>query len=252
MNALDPAMFTSLISTGRDLIGRTDVRAVVLSGEGRAFSVGLDFEQFKMMDQYEAADLIPEVEPLGLARAVGQQAVHVWSLVRAPVVAAIHGAAFGGGLQLALGADMRVVAPTAHLSVMEVRWGLIPDMGGTQLLPELVGRDVAKDLALTGRTITGAEALTLGLATRLADDAVAGALDLAREIADHNADATRHIKALMDLAGRVDLEAGLAAEQKAIRKLIGSAEQRATVTRRLAELDKIEAGPNPSRVARSS
>jgi enoyl-CoA hydratase/carnithine racemase len=106
----------------------------------------------------------------------------VWSLVPAAVVAAVHGVAFGGGLQKALGADIRIVAPDARLSVMEIRWGIVPDMTCTRVLPELVGRDVAKQQALTGREVTGEEAVALGLATRQAADPLAAALALARKI----------------------------------------------------------------------
>ena len=164
---------------------------------------------------------------------LAQQAVHVWSLVPAPVIAAVHGYAFGGGLQIALGADIRLVAPDAQLSLMEIQWGICPDMCGTQLLPELVGRDVAKELALTGRRVSGTEAARLGLATREEADPLAAALALAAEIAGHSRNATRAVKRLVDLAGRVSLEEGLAAEQREIGKLIGSPEQAAVVRARL-------------------
>ncbi|GAB2888404.1 crotonase/enoyl-CoA hydratase family protein [Nocardioides pacificus] len=239
MNALDPAMFEALVATGTSLIGRDDVRAVVLSGEGRAFCAGLDLEQFALMAQGAGQTAagerptLPRREPLGAAEALAQQAVHVWSLVEAPVIAAVHGVALGGGLQLALGADLRIVAPDAKLALMEVQWGLVPDMMGTQLLPELVGRDRALELALTGRRVSGEEAVQLGLATRVADEPLAAATALAGEIAGHSGAATRGIKRLVGLAGRVDLAAGLAAEQEVIASLIGTDEQAAVVNRRL-------------------
>jgi enoyl-CoA hydratase/carnithine racemase len=232
LNALDPAMCDGLIAVGTELIGRDDVRAVVLTGAGRAFCAGLDLGSFAAMAEDAHRVVIPR-EPLGPARARGQQAVHVWSLVPAPVIAAVHGIAFGGGLQIALGADIRVVAPDAQLSVMEVQWGLVPDMCGTQLLPELVGRDVAKELTLTGRRISGTEAARLGLVTRLADPPLAEALALASEIAGHSRNATRAAKRLLDLAGRVTFAEGLQAEQDEVRHLIGSHEQVAVVQRRL-------------------
>jgi enoyl-CoA hydratase/carnithine racemase len=233
LNALDGAMFEALVSAGSELIGRSDVAAVVLSGAGRAFCAGLDLAQFAAMQDGSAGKVVDDRPPLGAAHALGQQAVHVWSLVPAPVVAAVHGVAFGGGLQIALGADIRVVAPDTRLSAMEIRWGLVPDMMGTQLLPELIGRDVAKDLALTGRQVDGAEAVRIGLATRLAEDPLAEALALAREIAGNSRSATRGVKRLMELAGRVGLEEGLQAEQDTIRALIGSDEQIAAVSKRL-------------------
>jgi len=234
MNALDPAMFAGIIEAGVELRGRDDVRAVVLSGEGRAFCAGLDFGQFQEMESGTHGDAIAPVPQLGAAKARGQQAVHVWSLVEAPVIAAVHGVAFGGGLQVALGADIRVIAPATRLSVMEVKWGLVPDMAGTQLLPELIGRDRAKLLALTGREFSGEQAYEWGFATELADDPTAAALALAAEIAGHSRSATRGVKRLVDLAGRVSLEEGFGAEQEVIHRLIGSQEQRDVVTRRLA------------------
>ncbi|MGY1883788.1 MULTISPECIES: crotonase/enoyl-CoA hydratase family protein [unclassified Blastococcus] len=234
LNALDPAMFEALVDAGTALIERDDVGAVVLAGAGRAFCAGLDFAQFAAMRDGARGDVVADRPQLGAARALAQQAVHVWSLVPAPVVAAVHGVAFGGGLQVALGADIRIVAPDTQLSVMEIQWGLVPDMMGTQLLPELVGRDVAKELALTGRKVDGAEAVRIGLATRQADDPLGAARALAEEIAGHGRNAPRGVKRLVDLAGRVPLEEGLQAEQDVIRALIGSEEQVAAVRRRLA------------------
>jgi enoyl-CoA hydratase/carnithine racemase len=233
LNALDPAMFEALITVGTELIDRDDVGAVVLSGAGRAFCAGLDLGSFAAMAEYGAGGVVVPREPLGVARARGQQAVHVWSLVPAPVIAAVHGIAFGGGLQIALGADIRLVARDAQLSVMEVQWGLVPDMCGTQLLPELVGRDVAKELTLTGRRLSGTESVRLGLATRESDEPLAEAIALATEIAGHSRNATHAAKRLLDMAGRVPLAEGLQAEQDEISALIGSPEQVATVRRRL-------------------
>jgi enoyl-CoA hydratase/carnithine racemase len=142
----------------------------------------------------------------------------------------VHGYAFGGGLQIALGADMRLVAPDAQLSLMEIQWGICPDMCGTQLLPELVGRDVAKELTLTARVVSGTEAAALGLCTRTEPDPRAAALALAREIAGRNPHAVRAAKRLLDQAGRVDLRTGFAAEQTEIGALIGSPNQVEAVT----------------------
>jgi enoyl-CoA hydratase/carnithine racemase len=235
MNALDPAMFEALVDVGSSLIDRADVSAVVIAGEGRAFCAGLDMAQFQRM-QDGPGDLIVDRERLGAASALGQQAVHVWSLVPVPVIAAIHGVAFGGGLQVALGADIRIATPDAKLSVMEIVWGLIPDMTGTQILPELVGRDVAKELVFTGRRISGTDAAAMGLVTRIDDDPLSAATALATEIAGNSRNALVHAKSLLDLAGRVDLATGFDAEQVAIRELIGSPEQAEVVRRRTEEL----------------
>ncbi|MBS9376507.1 Short-chain-enoyl-CoA hydratase [Rhodococcus sp. B50] len=230
LNALDAPMFEALVSTGLQLTDRSDVSAVVLSGAGRAFCAGLDLTQFEHM-QDGTSDVVVLGERLGAARALAQKAVHVWSMVPVPVIAAVHGVAFGGGLQIALGVDIRIVSPDARLSVMEIRWGLTPDMAGTQLLPELVGRDVAKELTFTGRIVEGADAVSLGLATREAAEPVTVALELAREIAGHSRTALVHAKHLLDLAGRVPLAEGLDAEQQAVAELIGSDEQRAAIRR---------------------
>jgi len=226
-NALDNAMFAGLITAGERLKAEPGVRAVVLSGEGPDFCAGLDFGAFQAMRDGERLSLqvdLPVVQD-GPARATGQRAAYVWAELPVPVIAAVTGNALGGGLQIALGADIRIVAPDARLSVLEIRWGLVPDMTGTQLLPELVGRDVAKELTFTGRVVRGAEAVALGLATRVDPDPRQAALELARSIAGRSPEAIRAAKRLLDLAGRADLESGLAAEQKEIGALIGSANQ---------------------------
>lgn len=232
LNALDQEMFTALVETGLRLRDDPSVRAVVLSGNGRAFCAGLDYANFRRMADgaHRSADRLgPSPEPIGPAKARGQQAVLVWATLPVPVIAAVHGHALGGGLQLALGADIRLVAPDAQLAVLEIEWGLAPDMAGTQLLPELVGRDVAKELTLTGRIISGEQAAALGLATRTEEEPLAAACELAASIAARNPDAVRWFKKLLDMAGRTSLAAGLAAEQEAIGELIGSPNQKEAV-----------------------
>ena len=136
-------------------------------------------------------------------------------------------------------ADIRIVAPGALMSVLEIKWGLVPDMTGSQLLPELVGRDVAKELTFSGRVVRGEEAVALGLATRVDPDPRQAALELARIIAGRSPDAIRAAKRLLDLAGRVDLETGFAAEQEEIGALIGRPNQ--------AEAVAAEFGQRPPR-----
>jgi enoyl-CoA hydratase/carnithine racemase len=219
-NALDNAMFAGLITAGERLKTEPGVRAVVLSGEGP------DFCAFQAMRDGERLSLQVELPPAqGAARATGQRAAYVWAELPVPVIAAVTGNALGGGLQVALGADIRIVAPDARMSVLEIRWGLIPDMTGSQLLPELVGRDMAKELTFSGRVVSGTEAVALGLATRTDPDPRKAALELARGIAARSPHAIRAAKRLLDLAGRVDLAAGFAAEQKEIGALIGSPNQ---------------------------
>jgi len=230
-NALDPAMFEGIVRTGEALREDPSVRVVVLSGEGPDFCAGLDFGSFRAMASGERLSAAASLPPSdGPAQATGQRAAWVWAELEVPVIAAIRGNALGGGLQIALGADIRIVAPDARLSVMEVRWGLVPDMTGTQLLPELVGRDVAKELTLTARVVSGSEAAALGLCTRTDPDPHAAALALAAEIASRSPHAVRAAKRLLDAAGRVDLRTGFAAEQTEIGALIGSPNQVEAVT----------------------
>jgi len=225
-NALDGAMFAGLVTAGERLKSEPGVRAVVLSGEGPDFCAGLDFDMFQAMRDGERRSVLVDLPPgQGPARAAGQRAAYVWAEIPVPVIAAVTGNALGGGLQIALGADIRIVAPDARMSVLEIRWGLVPDMTGTQLLPELVGRDVAKELTFSGRMVGGEEAVALGLATRVDPDPRGSALDLARSIAARNPHAIRAAKRLLNLAGRVDHQAGFAAEQQEIGGLIGSPNQ---------------------------
>lgn len=243
-NALDMAMFAAIVRTGDALRTAPGVRAVVLSGDGKDFCAGLDFSAFQAMrsgDRLSAGVSLPPAD--GPAKAAGQRAAHAWATLPVPVIAAVQGNALGGGLQIALGADIRLVHPDAVLSVMEIRWGLIPDMTGSQLLPEMVGRDVAKELVLTGRRVSGSEAVALGLGTRTEDDPRAAALALAAEIAGNSPHAVRAAKRLLDGAGRQDLEAGFAAEQEEIGALIGSPNQVEAVTARFEKRDPVFTDP---------
>jgi enoyl-CoA hydratase/carnithine racemase len=235
-NALDPAMFAALVTTGERLKSLPGLRAVVLSGEGQDFCAGLDFAMFQvMLDDQELAIPADVPAPAGPARAVVQRAAYVWAELPVPVIAAITGNALGGGLQIALGADIRIAAPDAKLGVLEVSWGIIPDMTGTQLLPGLVGRDVAKELTFTGRIVSGTEAARIGLVTRTDPDPRRTALALAGEIAARSPHAVRAAKRLLDLAGRTSLAAGLASEQQEVSALIGSPNQAEAVAARLAK-----------------
>jgi enoyl-CoA hydratase/carnithine racemase len=201
---------------------------VVLSGEGRGFCAGLDFSSFQTM---AGSDRQPEAgtRPLGRAEKGGanrgQMAAFAWTEMAVPVIAAIHGVALGGGLQIALGADIRIVAPDARLSVLEIRWGLSPDMTGTAMLPRLVGLDVAKELTWTGRMVSGEEAVTLGLATRVSDDPRQDALALARELAASNPYAIRGTKRLLNQSGLVSQEQQFRDEYTTIASLIGTPNQ---------------------------
>ncbi|WP_245607454.1 crotonase/enoyl-CoA hydratase family protein [Pseudonocardia spinosispora] len=241
LNALNIEMFDDLLEVGLMIRRDPTVRAVVLTGEGRAFCAGLDYAALAELendvnpyeDDYSPGDelLEPDDQLVELSRS--QRAACVWGTVPAPVIAALNGPAFGGGLQLALPADIRIVAPETILSVAEVRWGLTPDMAGTQLLPRLVGMDVAMELTLTGQVITGEEALRIGLATRVDDEPRDAAMMLAREIAKRNPDAVRTAKSLLDSAWHVSMGDGLAAERHAAELIARSPNQREAMRARL-------------------
>ena len=239
MNALDQAMFDALIDTGRSLIGLSGLRAVVLSGEGRAFCAGLDMGRFeKMAASVDSQTRRPSDElrlgPRSHGLANGPQyAALVWQDIPVPVIAAVHGVAFGGGLQIALGADMRFVAPDTRLSVMESKWGLVPDMAGVALMRQLARADVVRELSFSGRVFSGTEALTLGFATRVCDEPHAAAMDYAREVASRSPDAIRAGKRLFRLAAAADLATVLQAESDEQIALLGSPNQTEAVTANL-------------------
>lgn len=235
LNSLTREVFEDLVEVGLELSADPEVRAVVLSGRGRAFSAGLDLSEMARIA--EAGTGVVDVgERLGAARALAQKAVHVWSLVEVPVIAAVLGPALGGGMQIALGADIRVASPDSQFSLMEIKWGIIPDMGGTQLLPRFVGPGMAKKLIVTGEAIGGVEAQRIGLVEELADDPVARALDLAADIAGKSRASLVWSKRLVDLSYAAPLEVGLDAEQEALAELLGSDEQRRVVEARLSQL----------------
>lgn len=202
MNALDPEMFEAIIAAGEALMERKDVRVVVLSGEGRSFCAGLDTASFARTPDPD--------EPKITTRTHGdsnkyQQVATVWRKLPMPVIAALHGVCFGGGMQIASGADIRVAAPDTRMAIMEMKWGLVPDMGGYQLWRGLVRDDVLRELVYTNREFSGEEALALGLATFVSEDPLAKASEIAATIAQRNPDAVRAAKRL---SNRMHDEAG--------------------------------------------
>src|ERR1700719_3478286 len=199
MNALDAAMFDALVAASARLATEKGLRAVVLSGEGRAFCAGLDMGRFAAMKEKGGNGVAGDEERDLTTRTHGlanfpQQAVWGWGQLPVPVIAAIQGVAFGGGFQLALGADMRLLAPDARMSIMEIKWGLVPDMAGTPILATLVRDDILRDLTYTGRIFSAQEAQAYGLATRVCDDPRAVALEMARDIASKSPQAIRAAK----------------------------------------------------------
>src|ERR1700704_3356516 len=239
MNALDAAMFDALVATSGRLAREKGLRAVVLSGEGRAFCAGLDMGRFAAMNEKdgngvaggESRDLTARTH--GLANHA-QQAVWGWRRLPVPVIAAIQGVAFGGGFQLALGPDMRFLSPDARMSIMEIKWGLVPDMAGTPILASLVRDDILRELTYTGRIFSAQEALSYGLATRICDDPRAAAFEVAREIAGKSPEEIRAAKRMLNNLA-IDPGPALLAEYVEQMKLMGGANQLEAVR---ANIDK--------------
>ena len=222
LNALDAAMFEGVIRAGEQILADKSVRAVVLHGEGRAFSAGLDFASFMgKPDLMQKLLARCEKSPANVA----QRIAWIWQEVHVPVIAAVHGVAFGGGLQIALGADIRYVAPDAQLSVLEIKWGLIPDMSISQTLTRLVALDVAKELTFTGRIVSGSEAVELGLATKVSADPLEDALETAKLIATKSPHAMRAGKALLNDAPSMSRADALKLETALQVSLLGSPNQ---------------------------
>lgn len=226
LNALDAAMFSALVEAGQVLSGHRALRAVVLSGTGRAFCAGLDLTAM--------GSLLGEGAPPLTERTHGsanlfQQVAMQWRELAVPVIAAIHGACLGGGLQIAGGADIRVAAPDTRLAVMEMKWGLVPDMGGFALWRGCVREDVLRELTYTNRELSGVEALALGFVTVVDADPLGRAMALAAEIATRSPDAIRSAKSLFNRAADMRIDEILQAESVEQHRLIGSPNQMAAM-----------------------
>ncbi len=226
MNALDFPMFEALGRAGDSLKGRRDVRAVVLSGEGANFCAGIDTtmlpELARRIDDIKAQMLAP---PAGEVANLFQKPAHVWQELGQPVIAALVGCVYGGGAQIALGADFRFARPDIRFSIMETKWGLIPDMGLSQSLPALLRADQAKELMMSARIIDGAEALSLGLVTRLCDDPLAQAQAFAKELAARSPDAVQGCKRLVEQTWSAPRPEGLATEARLQADIIAAPNQ---------------------------
>ena len=198
LNALNNEMFAAIIAAGEQFAQDRNVRVVVLSGEGPAFCAGLDLDVFKQPAAQRKAAVDIVTRSHGIANGP-QQAALQWKQLPMPVIAAVHGAALGGGFQLCLGADMRIVHPATRMGMIEVKWGLVPDMCGILLLRDLVRADVLAEIIYAARTFDGNKAFEWGIASKVTDDPLAAALELAREIAGKSPDAVRAAKRLLTM-----------------------------------------------------
>ena len=234
-NAWTLEMFDALAAAAEDLAARPGLRAVILRGAGGCFSSGLDLTVMQGFAR-DIEGLKREIvtPPQGDAANRFQRPVVAWQRLPVPVIAAIEGVAYGAGFQLALAADFRIAAPDARVSVMEGKWGLIPDMGISQSLPRLIAADRAKELIMTARVVAAEEALALGLLTRVVADPVAAARAMAADLAQRSPDALRAAKRLVEESWTLPPGGGLAVEARLQAGIIGGANQIEAVMAALA------------------
>jgi enoyl-CoA hydratase/carnithine racemase len=229
MNAIDPAMFTAIGATIDELAGRRDVRCVVLSGEGTGFCAGLDMASMAQGGSGVSG------ERNGQGAIPPQHVTWGWRQLPMPVIAAVHGVAFGGGFQIMSGADIRIAAPDTRFAIREAHWGLVPDMAGFPIWRGLVRDDVLRELVYTAREFDAAEALAHGFVTRLAADPLAEAMALARTIAGRSPHAIRGAKRLLNMAHDADPRAMLKAETEEQLKVIGKRNMMEAVAANMAK-----------------
>lgn len=236
MNAMDQAMIAAIVAAGQD-VALSDARAVVISGDGKGFCAGLDVMSFAALAQMDPTEvLMPRTH--GDAN-LFQDVAMIWRKVPVPVIAALHGVVYGAGFQLALGADIRIAAPETRLAVMEMKWGLVPDMGGMVLLPRLTRADVIRKLTYTAEPVSAVQALNWGLVTELSEDPLAAAMDLAAIIAGKSPSAIRAAKALILKTEAFGEAAILLAESHAQVDLIGKPDQMEVIAAQMQGRDPV-------------
>jgi len=232
-NALDLRMFEALAAAGEQLANDSSVRAVVLTGAGANFCSGIDVSFFQQQEPVITAE---RMAPGNSSPAnFFQRPAYVWRELPVPVICAMQGIAYGGGLQIALGADLRFATANSQLSIMEIKWGLIPDMAISTTLRSILPADRAKELTFSGRVVDGTEALRLGLVTELHDDPLAAARILAHSIAGRSPDAVRAAKSLINQAWQLPEADALCREAQLQMSVLGKANQMEAV---LANMEK--------------
>lgn len=215
-NALSFALLRELQATARQLAGDRGLRGVILSGAGESFCAGIDLAELGNARNRWFAFW----ELLKPGQSLFQRAFLAWRDLPVPVIAAVHGHCFGAGLQLALAADLRIARPDCQLSIMEARWGLVPDMGLTRSLRGLISADIARELTYSARIISGSDAHGFGLVSRLADDPLAAAMTLANEFAERSPDALLAAKRVLDAMTQASPRRALALEKRWQLKLL--------------------------------
>lgn len=233
-NALSKILFEELFDVGTQLQKKERLRAVILTGAGNNFCAGIDlnFLQTLLPRMEEVQDQMCN-PPVGEDANWFQRPCYIWRLLQVPVIAAIDGICIGAGLQLALSADIRLASPTTRMSIMESKWGLIPDMGITQVLPQLMRADQAKELMMTGRMLDATASERVGLITRIVADPLSAAKDLAKEIMGLSPEAVNGSKVLIDKTWNLSPGLGLAVEAQMQSKIIGTPNQIESVIARL-------------------
>jgi enoyl-CoA hydratase/carnithine racemase len=231
-NALDLKMFQAIAGMQHKLAGARGLRAVILTGAGVDFCTGLDIKSL-MKDRSGMRKLLWKWLPWRANLA--QQVAVGWRRLPVPVFAAIHGRCWGGGMQIALGTDFRIVEPSASLSIMEGKWGLIPDMGGTLALRELTSRDQAMRLAMSAAEFSADQALDLGLATELSEDSAARATEIAQQFTERSPDAVAAVKRLYRKSWSGGTGMALARETAYQLRILSGGNQKIAVRRQLGE-----------------
>lgn len=222
-NGLDFAMMEALVEAAALVRDNRDIRAVIMRGEGKAFCAGLDFGSVTR----QPVKLLRSFTKYGVKKTnLFQEVCWCWRKLPVPVIVVLHGYCYGGGMQIALAGDFRISTPDCEMSIMEIKWGLVPDMTGTVTLRELVPIDVAKELTMTGRLFDAREARQLNLVTRLADDPLAEAEQLAAQLASRSPDAVSAAKALFQDTWTAPERAAFARESRLQFSLLRSKNQR--------------------------
>ena len=219
-NALDVDMFRALDAAARAVAADSSVRAVVMHGAGGNFCAGIDISALQGGGEQVAKTLLAPIKdsPANLA----QRAAYAWRELEVPVICALQGVTFGGGFQIAMGADLRYASPNTQLSVMESKWGLIPDMAFSTTLRHIVPPDRAKELAWTARIFDAPEALQLGVITAIENDPLDAARQMAGIIRDRSPEAIRRVKRLENAAWILNELDSLALEATLQGRLLGS------------------------------
>jgi enoyl-CoA hydratase/carnithine racemase len=224
MNAVDQEMIDGVIAAGQE-VAASDARMAVISGDGPAFCAGIDITGMSGVSLEDPAGrLVPRTHGDGTTNQ-WQEVAMIWARMEIPVIAAVHGVCFGAGIQLALGADIRIAAPDTKFAVMEMKWGIVPDMGGMVLLPRLVRSDVLRRLTYTAEPVGAEQAERWGLITEIAEDPLATATALAETIAGKSPSAIKAAKRLIGLAETADVQTVLDAESREQGDLIGRPHQ---------------------------